>query len=122
MAMYVCEECLVFADDDYHPCSEHPFKKLGLVCPDCEAEMEEERQTLESWRKAQGQPCSAASQLLAFPEGFKVVGGYRRMFDDYFLHIESPDGGHYEGHFPCGRTCTNEFVKTLAAINMGREV
>lgn len=34
MAMYFCQDCQQFKDDDYHPMSERE------LCPDCEAERE----------------------------------------------------------------------------------
>ena len=36
MAVYYCNECDRYLDDDYHPCAEDPRKKLHLLCPECE--------------------------------------------------------------------------------------
>ena len=35
MAMYYCDQCGNFLDDDYHPCEEHPKVYAGLMCPEC---------------------------------------------------------------------------------------
>ena len=42
MAVYRCEECQEWMDNDYCPCAEHPTIKNGLVCPDCADELEED--------------------------------------------------------------------------------
>jgi DNA-directed RNA polymerase subunit RPC12/RpoP len=41
MAIYECDNCGNFVDDDWNPCEEHPTKDLGLVCPDCVETMPE---------------------------------------------------------------------------------
>ena len=43
MAMYRCNECDKFVDDDYHPCEldVRDPSGLGLVCPTCHADIEE---------------------------------------------------------------------------------
>ncbi len=38
MAMYICEECDSWMDDDYNPMEDFQGK---CVCPDCSVELEE---------------------------------------------------------------------------------
>ena len=45
MAVYYCQECDSYVDDDWHPCQE---VKGELVCPDCYEEMQEEEEEDES--------------------------------------------------------------------------
>lgn len=45
MAIYYCQECDNYIDDDYHPCVPHPSKPLELLCPTCA----EERFGLDPW-------------------------------------------------------------------------
>ncbi len=45
MSVYYCENCDYYFDDDYEPCSEDPKRKLGLLCPDCSLNYEEEIET-----------------------------------------------------------------------------
>ena len=44
MAMYRCNECDMFVDDDWNPCEEdpRPGQELELLCPDCAEEIIEE--------------------------------------------------------------------------------
>ena len=42
MAMYICSRCGNYIDDDWHPCTEDPKDELGLMCPECAVEIEEE--------------------------------------------------------------------------------
>ena len=44
MAVYMCNKCGQWMDDDYHPCSQDVRTPSGLdlVCPDCEAEIQED--------------------------------------------------------------------------------
>ena len=44
MAMYKCNKCDEWMDDDYHPCAQDVRTPSGLdlVCPDCEAEINED--------------------------------------------------------------------------------
>jgi len=44
MAMYRCNECDMFVDDDHHPCEQdpRPGQDLELLCPDCAVEIMEE--------------------------------------------------------------------------------
>ena len=45
MAMFICNKCGNYVDNDYHPCSQDPNDELGLICPECAFEMEEEKET-----------------------------------------------------------------------------
>ena len=42
MAVYRCEECDKWLDDDYFPCQEHPKHENELICPYCLLQLEEE--------------------------------------------------------------------------------
>ncbi len=44
MAIYRCNLCDNFIDNDYHPCAEDPRQGQGheLVCEDCLVDLEEE--------------------------------------------------------------------------------
>lgn len=41
MAVYECDECGQFLDDDYHPAAPHPKYISGIICPECLLELEE---------------------------------------------------------------------------------
>ncbi|WP_299073268.1 hypothetical protein [uncultured Paraglaciecola sp.] len=35
MAIYYCQECEQYMNDDYDPCQEHPGDNCHLICPYC---------------------------------------------------------------------------------------
>ena len=43
MAVYRCEECDTWKDNDYHPCEQHPTHENELICPACMVEMPEKK-------------------------------------------------------------------------------
>lgn len=42
MAIYRCDDCEQFIDDDWEPCVEHPDDTCQLLCPACAEKYEEE--------------------------------------------------------------------------------
>ena len=47
MSMYFCAKCDNLMDDDYAPAAECPWDKCRNICPDCEDEIEAERENHE---------------------------------------------------------------------------
>ena len=55
MAIFRCEECDKWLDNDRHPCEQHPIYSNELICPECLIEMEDTPQVRQKGQFTKGQ-------------------------------------------------------------------
>ena len=55
MAIFRCEECDTWKDNDRFPCEQHPKYSNALICPECLIEMEDTPQVRQKGQFTQAQ-------------------------------------------------------------------
>ena len=42
MAIYICDKCNNYKDDDFDPCEDNPNDPTTCLCPDCAVDIQEQ--------------------------------------------------------------------------------